>query len=152
MRTQNLRADAEREANRCLLEFETTDWHKASIKEVQERLGVDATCGLSKAAVGQLTKEHGKNKISPLPNSWIRKIMGYLFKGFGSILCVGGILVFISWKPLGEPSPQVANLALGVVLIAVFLIQAAFNGYQDVRFVSFLFICLSLSAQFSMPS
>lgn len=59
--------------------------------------------------------------------------MGYFFKGFGSILCVGGILVFITWKPLGEPDPQIANLALGIVLIAVFLIQAAFNGYQDVR-------------------
>lgn len=57
--------------------------------------------------------------------------MGYFFKGFGSILCVGGILVFISWKPLGEPNPQIANLALGIVLIAVFLIQAAFNGWQD---------------------
>ncbi len=46
------------------------------------------------------------------------------------MLFVGGILVFISWKPLGDP-PQVANLALGIVLIAVFLVQAAFNGYQD---------------------
>ncbi len=36
------------------------------------------------------------NKISPLPNPWFWKIMGYLFKGFGSILFVGGILVFIS--------------------------------------------------------
>lgn len=56
--------------------------------------------------------------------------MGYFFKGFGSILCIGGILVFISWKPLGDP-PAVANLALGIVLIAVFVIQAAFNGWQD---------------------
>lgn len=43
---------------------------------------------------------------------------------------VGGILVFISWKPLGQP-PAVANLALGIVLIAVFFIQAAFNAWQD---------------------
>ncbi len=46
------------------------------------------------------------------------------------MLFVGGILVFISWRPLGDP-PQVANLALGIVLIAVFLVQAAFNSYQD---------------------
>lgn len=43
---------------------------------------------------------------------------------------VGGILVFISWKPLGDP-PSIANLALGIVLIAVFFIQAAFNAWQD---------------------
>ena len=42
----------------------------------------------------------------------------------------GGILVFISWKPLGNP-PALANLALAIVLFAVFLIQAIFNGWQD---------------------
>lgn len=56
--------------------------------------------------------------------------MGYLFGGFGSILLVGAVLVFISWKPLGEP-PAVANLALAIVLVAVFVIQAAFNAWQD---------------------
>lgn len=39
-------------------------------------------------------------------------------------------MVFISWKPLGQP-PAVANLALGIVLIAVFVIQAVFNAWQD---------------------
>jgi sodium/potassium-transporting ATPase subunit alpha len=36
----------------------------------------------------------------------------------------------VSWKPLGEP-PAVANLALAIVLLAVFFIQAAFNAWQD---------------------
>jgi sodium/potassium-transporting ATPase subunit alpha len=39
-------------------------------------------------------------------------------------------LVFISWKPLGSP-PAIANLALSIVLLAVFFIQAAFNTWQD---------------------
>ena len=43
---------------------------------------------------------------------------------------IGSILVFISWQPLGEP-PSQANLALAIVLLAVFLIQAAFNAWQD---------------------
>ena len=97
---------------------------------MQKRLRVDSARGLSASEVTARTKEHGKNKISPLPNPWVWKILGYFFKGFGGILCVGGVLVFISWKPLGDP-PQVANLALGIVLVAVFFIQAAFNGYQD---------------------
>lgn len=50
--------------------------------------------------------------------------------GFGSILLVGAILVFISWKPLGEPA-SVDNLALAIVLVAVFVIQASFNAWQD---------------------
>ena len=43
---------------------------------------------------------------------------------------IGSILVFVSWKPLGDP-PAVANLALAIVLLAVFFIQAAFNAWQD---------------------
>lgn len=58
-------------------------------------------------------------------------MFGYFFKGFGAVLLVASILVFIAWKPLGEPNPAVANLALAIVLFAVFLIQAAFNMWQD---------------------
>ena len=54
-----------------------------------------------------------------------------MFGGFGSILLTGSILVFISWKPLGEPDPAPANLALAIVLAVVFLIQALFNAWQD---------------------
>lgn len=74
---------------------------------------------------------YGKNVPSHPPTQYTKQILGYFFKGFGGILLVGGILVFVSWKPLGEPAPAVANLALGIVLIAVFVIQAAFNAWQD---------------------
>jgi sodium/potassium-transporting ATPase subunit alpha len=74
--------------------------------------------------------EFGRNVPSPPPSRLFQKLFGYFFGGFGSILLLGGILVFISWKPLGQP-PAVANLALGIVLIAVFFIQAAFNAWQD---------------------
>jgi sodium/potassium-transporting ATPase subunit alpha len=56
--------------------------------------------------------------------------MGYIFGGFGSILLGGCILVFIAWQPLGRPPAQ-ANLALAIVLAVVWLLQAAFNGWQD---------------------
>jgi sodium/potassium-transporting ATPase subunit alpha len=74
--------------------------------------------------------EYGKNLPSPPPTHHFKTIFSYFFKGFGSILLVGSILVFVSWKPLGEP-PAVANLALAIVLLAVFFIQAAFNAWQD---------------------
>lgn len=34
-------------------------------------------------------------------------------------------------KPLGEPDPAPANLALAVVLLIVIMIQAVFNAWQD---------------------
>lgn len=76
-------------------------------------------------------KDNGKNVHSSPPTHYTQQIFGYFFKGFGGILCVGGILVFMCWKPLGNPNPAVANLALGIVLIAVFIAQAAFNAWQD---------------------
>jgi sodium/potassium-transporting ATPase subunit alpha len=74
--------------------------------------------------------EYGKNTPSSPPTHRFQQIFGYFFKGFGSILLIGAVLVFVSWKPLGQP-PSVANLALAIVLLAVFFIQAAFNGWQD---------------------
>jgi sodium/potassium-transporting ATPase subunit alpha len=56
--------------------------------------------------------------------------MMYCFGGFGSLLLVAGILCIIAWRPLGNP-PAPANIALGVVLIIVFFIQAGFNAWQD---------------------
>ena len=76
------------------------------------------------------TAQYGRNVPSPPKTRYTRKVFGYLFGGFGSVLLLGSILVFISWKPLGQP-PALANLALAIVLFAVFLIQAAFNMWQD---------------------
>ena len=68
--------------------------------------------------------------MTPPPSGLFGKIMGYFFGGFGSILLVASILVFIAWKPLGNP-PAKANLALAIVLVVVFFFQAGFNAWQD---------------------
>jgi sodium/potassium-transporting ATPase subunit alpha len=84
---------------------------------------------LSNWKVQQCLKEYGPNKPSAPPSTWFWKTLGYLFGGFGSILLTASILVFIAWKPLGQP-PAVANLALGIVLAIVFLAQATFTFAQ----------------------
>lgn len=106
------------------------DWHTASINEIWTRLSSSPGQGLSQEQAKRRLTEYGKNQPSPPPTHIFRTIFGYFFKGFGSILLVGSILVFVAWKPLGEP-PAVANLALAIVLLAVFFIQAAFNAWQD---------------------
>jgi sodium/potassium-transporting ATPase subunit alpha len=74
--------------------------------------------------------EYGKNAPSPPKSQWFRKTIGYLFGGFGAILFIAAILVFIAWKPLGQP-PALANLALAIVLVIVWVVQAAFSFWQD---------------------
>lgn len=110
-----------------LLELE---WHTIAPDEVFRRLSTETTRGLSEEQIKRRVVEYGKNVPSPAPTHRIKKNFGYFFKGFGSILLIGSILVFICWKPLGDPPTQ-ANLALAIVLLAVFVIQAAFNAWQD---------------------
>lgn len=104
--------------------------HTLEVDELCRRLSVDTNQGLSEDQLKRRIAEYGRNKMTPPKSGLVGKISGYFFGGFGSILLGAGILVFIAWKPLGNP-PAVANLALALVLIAVWLIQAAFNAWQD---------------------
>ncbi|TVY18566.1 Sodium/potassium-transporting ATPase subunit alpha [Lachnellula arida] len=111
-------------------ELSNVDWHILPPNEIYTRLSTSPAQGLSSEQCKRRLTEYGKNTPSAPPTHHFQLILGYLFKGFGSILLVGSILVFVSWKPLGQPPAQ-ANLALGIVLFAVFVIQAAFNAWQD---------------------
>lgn len=105
-------------------DFGDIDHHTASIDELFRRLSSSRNSGLSGIEASNQLKTVGRNLPSPPPSRWFRQTIGYLFGGFGSILFVAAILVFIAWKPLGNPNPAVANLALAIVLVAVWLIQA----------------------------
>jgi sodium/potassium-transporting ATPase subunit alpha len=47
------------------------------------------------------------------------------------MLTIAGIICIICYKPLGLPDPDGSNLALGVLLFIVVLIQGVFNAWQD---------------------
>ena len=111
-------------------ELSSLEWHTLTVNEIFERLSTSPRQGLSAEQVKRKLEEYGKNIPSRPQTHRFRQIFGYFFKGFGSILLVGSILVFVAWKPLGQP-PSLANLALAIVLLAVFFIQAAFNAWQD---------------------
>lgn len=81
-------------------------------------------------ATSRLTK-HGRNVISPPPKGILLKLVRYVFGGFGSILIIAAIISTLAYKPIGEPDPQVSNLALAIVLVIVVLLQTFFNAYQD---------------------
>lgn len=110
-------------------EFDDLDWHTISTTEVCQRLSTSPQQGLSNDQIAHKLKEFGPNRPSAPPSQWLRKTIGYLFGGFGPVLFLASILVFIAWKPLGQP-PAVANLALGIVLAIVFFAQAAFAFAQ----------------------
>jgi sodium/potassium-transporting ATPase subunit alpha len=93
----------------------------------------------------------GPNALSPPPSRTFRKVLEWIFGGFGSLLLAASIVChsifliyasllisfpqvcFIAWKPLGEPNPAPANLALAVVLLIVLLLNAVFNMWQGTK-------------------
>ncbi|KAK4685419.1 hypothetical protein P7C73_g4728, partial [Tremellales sp. Uapishka_1] len=112
-------------------ELASLDWHLISKDEALQRLSVAPTSGLDTEQASRRLAANGPNSPTPPKNRWYLKVLGYIFGGFGSLLVVAAILVLISWKPLGEPDPQLANLALGIVLLIVIALQTAFNAWQD---------------------
>lgn len=106
------------------------EWHTLDIIEIYKKFSTSPESGLTPTQVKEHAAQYGRNVLSPPPSRLFQKIFWYFFGGFGSILLVGAILVFVAWKPLGDP-PAVANLALAIVLVAVFVIQALFNAWQD---------------------
>ncbi|PSN58991.1 calcium ATPase [Corynespora cassiicola Philippines] len=106
------------------------EWHSISVEELHRRLSVSLDQGLSDDQVKRRVDQYGKNKMTPPSSKLFGRIVGYVFGGFGSILLIASILTFVAWKLLGNPLAN-ANLALACVLLAVFVIQAAFNAWQD---------------------
>jgi sodium/potassium-transporting ATPase subunit alpha len=113
-----------------LIDFSTYDLHTIPLEEVFERFSSSPTSGLGVDQAMVLLRDVGLNKLTAPPSNWLKKTVTYLFGGFGSILFVAAIMVFVAWKPLGDP-PALANLALAIVLVLVWLIQAAFSFWQD---------------------
>ena len=113
-----------------LTDLADLDWHTIPTHELSQRLNVSDRHGLSEEQVRRRLSRYGRNAPSPPQKHRLRAMAGYLFKGFGPVLLVASVLVFVAWRPLGDPPAQ-ANLALAIVLLAVFFIQAGLNMWQD---------------------
>lgn len=111
--------------------FSSFTFHTRLALLIGDELNTSLETGLSDAEYAAKLKLHGPNVQSKPPSRLLHKLFVYFFGGFGSLLLTAGILCIVCWKPLGEPAPQIANLVLGLILIAIFLLQALFNWFQD---------------------
>ncbi|KAF9263793.1 calcium ATPase [Marasmius fiardii PR-910] len=112
-------------------DLSTLEWHTLPVNEVCNLLGVTDKAGLDLPMVARRQKRDGKNIIKPPPSNLGKKIFFGFFGGFGSLLFGSSIICFIAWRPLGDPNPSLANLALAIVLLITMIIQAVFNLWQD---------------------
>lgn len=130
--TDSLRHPEQTEARRTAVrELTELEWHRIDAAEACQRQNVSPKAGLDRDQVKRRLSSSGYNEMTPPSNNVLLKWFWYIFGGFGTILFIASILCFIAWRPLGDPAPQAANLALAVVLLIVIVIQTAFNAYQD---------------------
>ncbi|KAK2802462.1 hypothetical protein FQN51_004525 [Onygenales sp. PD_10] len=110
--------------------FERLDFHTLDIPRLAQQFNVRVDQGLSTSAASTRLQRDGKNTVPQARDSYIKKVLGYVFGGFCSILWIGVIIFFVCWKPLSDP-PSVTNLALAILVIIVILLQASFSAFQD---------------------
>jgi sodium/potassium-transporting ATPase subunit alpha len=126
----------EKNAEKKALEIKqvTENYHKMSLEEIESKFASSLTNGLDEKQAAKLLIENGPNKIKQKkPNQFI-KYFKYFFSGFGALFMGAAILCILAWQPIGSlngQTPQILNLALGVMLILVVIIQGFFNAFQD---------------------
>lgn len=79
------------------LDLSELDWHRVSIDEALRRLAVAPKTGLDAAQAQRRTTQYGANQISPPPKRVLRKVIGWVFGGFGSLLLAASVVCFIAW-------------------------------------------------------
>ena len=110
--------------------FSSLDFHTVEPSALAQRFNVLPDAGLDTTAASRRLERNGKNILTQKKNRYWLKLLNYAFGGFCSILWIGVIIFFISWRPLGNP-PQAYNLALAIVVLIVIFFQAIFNAFQD---------------------
>ncbi|BEJ12332.1 hypothetical protein CspHIS471_0207920 [Cutaneotrichosporon sp. HIS471] len=110
--------------------FGKLDLHTITPHVACQRFNVAPDLGLETTAAVHRLQRNGPNVLIQRRPPYWRKLARYLFGDFCSILWIGVIVFFISWRPLGNP-PAPYNLALAIVVIIVILFQAFFSAFQD---------------------
>ena len=109
------------------------NYHKLPLDELVQQLGSSLQNGLDDTKAAQLLLQNGPNRIKQKKDNMFLKICGYFFSGFGTLFLFAAIVCMLAWRPLGAlggGTPDPVNLALGILLIIVIFIQAAFNAFQ----------------------
>ena len=108
-------------------------FHKQPLADLLQQFGTSLENGIDSTKAQQIFQKNGPNRIKQKKDNQLIKIAGYFLSGFGTIFLIAAILCMLAWKPLGAlggQTPDPVNLALGILLIVVIFIQAAFNAFQ----------------------
>ncbi|KAF9184051.1 hypothetical protein BGZ51_003587 [Haplosporangium sp. Z 767] len=111
--------------------FATVDFHKLSLAEIDLRFNSSNDQGLQQVEAQRRLQANGPNTLDTRRPSYLKKILGYLFGGFCSVLWVGVITFLVCWQPPLSNPPNPTNLALALLVVFVIFLQASFSAFQD---------------------
>jgi sodium/potassium-transporting ATPase subunit alpha len=110
------------------------NYHMLELPDMARLFNTSLTDGLKSTVASQYLLKNGRNVIKQKTQHPILRFISYFFTGFCSLIWVAALICILAWQPLGSigsDEPQIVNLALGVLLIIVILLQAAFTAFQD---------------------
>ncbi|PHH68502.1 hypothetical protein CDD83_6071 [Cordyceps sp. RAO-2017] len=110
--------------------FANLNLHELGADQLCQQLNVAPGSGLSESAAANRLRRDGANTLPRAKTNYGRKVFGYVFGGFCSVLWVGVIIFFLCWRPLSNP-PSATNLALAILILIVIALQAGFSAFQD---------------------
>ncbi|KAG0031325.1 hypothetical protein BGZ82_007028 [Podila clonocystis] len=111
--------------------FATVDFHKLTPAELALRFNSNEALGLPQNEAQRRLQANGPNSLAARKPNFVKKILGYVFGGFCSVLWVGVLTFFLCWQPPLSNPPNVTNLALAILVMFVIFLQASFSAFQD---------------------
>ena len=114
----------------CAVKSSECNFHKVSFDELKAKFCTSLENGLDPMVSQQLFLKFGPNQIKVHKQNIFLKLLKYFFTGFCSLLWISSLICILAWKPIGNP-PDPTNVGLGILLIVVILLQAAFSAFQD---------------------
>ncbi|EGX95017.1 Na/K ATPase alpha 1 subunit, putative [Cordyceps militaris CM01] len=110
--------------------FAQLTYHHLSTDQITQQLNVSRRDGLSASMAAHRQQRDGLNTLPRAKTNYWKKVLGYVFGGFCSVLWVGVVIFFLCWRPLSSP-PSIVNLALAILVLIVIALQAGFSAFQD---------------------
>lgn len=104
--------------------FATIDFHKLTPNEIDLCFNSNPTRGLDSNEARRRLQTNGPNTLKMRKPNYVKKILGYLFGGFCSILWVGVITFFICWQPPLSNPPNATNLVLAILIVSLLCVVA----------------------------
>jgi sodium/potassium-transporting ATPase subunit alpha len=113
-------------------EIQKMDEHKISMEELCYRFGTNLETGLTTEAALRRNMEEGDNKLPEKEKTpaWIR-FLKELANWFAIMLWVGAILCAVTY--IVQPSGNLPNLVLGIVLVIVILLTGVITFMQSAK-------------------